>query len=135
MTLLAIDWLPRIHLSNDERKLHWRALSNIHADWREAGAQACRLVRPPKMERAFITVWSQHPGGVLPDPDAPSPSVKAALDGIVDAGVLPGDTGKHVGGVLYLPPVKGPKGSRPTLYIHLHPTACVIPDAYPQEQP
>lgn len=135
MTLLVVDWVSRPHLMNDERKLHWRALSGIHADWRKAGAQACLLERPPKMEQAFITTWTQYPKGTLPDADAHAPTLKCLLDGIVDAGVLPNDNREYVKAILFLASVKGPKGSRPTVYVNLDPTSCVIPDAYPKDQP
>lgn len=39
--------------------------------------------------------------GTLPDPDAIAPMMKAIIDGIVDAGIIPDDSGKHVGLVGY----------------------------------
>ena len=39
--------------------------------------------------------------GPLPDADAIAPTVKAVLDGIVAAGIIPDDTGEHVPLVAY----------------------------------
>ena len=40
-------------------------------------------------------IWPKSKG-VLPDPDALPTYCKAALDGIVDAGIIPSDSAKHV---------------------------------------
>ena len=56
-----------------------------------------------------ITVHQTQAKGTLPDTMASAPTVKAAIDGLVDAGVIPDDTGKHLAAVTFLPPVKGDK--------------------------
>jgi hypothetical protein len=45
--------------------------------------------------------------GRLQDTAACNPSVKAAIDGLVDAGVVPDDTGQHVREITFLPCVRG----------------------------
>lgn len=49
------------------------------------------------MERVSISVWV-HPGVRTRRLDASNyaPTVKALVDGVVDAGALPDDSGKHV---------------------------------------
>lgn len=39
------------------------------------------------------------------DPGACAPELKAAVDGLRDAGVIPEDTSRHVGAITYLPPL------------------------------
>ena len=55
----------------------------------------------PKYQRCTIhehVIWPKSKG-VLPDPDALPTYCKAALDGIVDAGIIAGDSAKHVASV------------------------------------
>lgn len=47
-----------------------------------------------------------HRGGPLPDIGACYPSVKAAIDGLVDAEVIPDDTGAHLVRLTFKPPVR-----------------------------
>ena len=47
-----------------------------------------------------VTTW--YRGGRGLDADAAAPAVKACLDGIVDAGILADDDGKHVVAITYL---------------------------------
>lgn len=124
--LLVVDWLGRPHTANDERKKHWRELSVIHRDWREAGAQAHMLVRPPRMEACFVTAWARYRRPPLTDPDAIAPATKCVLDGLVSKGMLTDDTGVFVHGCLYLPPEVAP-GSPDALLVHVTPLAAGTP--------
>ena len=100
--LLVVDWLGRPHLANAERRAHYRTNAAKRAEWREAGAQAARLAKVPALERVAVTVQARYGKGRLSDPDACAPSVKGLIDGLVDAGVIPDDTGEHLASVTYL---------------------------------
>jgi crossover junction endodeoxyribonuclease RusA len=59
----------------------------------------------PALDRVRITVTPLHRDRRSPqDPAACAPEAKAAVDGLVDARVIPDDTGRHVASVTFLPP-------------------------------
>jgi hypothetical protein len=64
----------------------------------------------------------RHP---VADTGACYPAVKAAIDGLVDAGVLPGDTGTHVPSITFLAPIRVGKDQQESL------TLVVEPDTRP----
>ena len=54
-----------------------------------------------------VTVQPYQRLGKLQDTAACNPSVKAAIDGIVDAGVIPDDTGEFLPQITFLPCKRG----------------------------
>lgn len=61
--------------------------------------------RVPRLERALFVVLPLHKDRRSPqDPGACAPEAKAAIDGIVAAGVLPDDSARHVVSVIFLGP-------------------------------
>ena len=72
------------------------------ARYSASGHEACMYANgEPKYQRCTIhehVIWPKSKG-VLPDPDALPTYCKAALDGIVDAGIIAGDSAKHVASV------------------------------------
>lgn len=58
----------------------------------------------------FIAVKVGYPTASKADPDNAQPTVKACVDGLVDARVLPDDNSEHVVGILYMRGPKCPKG-------------------------
>lgn len=80
---------------NQTRRMHWHAKSDLAAAIRAAAAYTARQrLRDgmPRMERAHI-FYVIHPGPRVTrrDPANWAQSAKAAIDGLVDAGVLPDD--------------------------------------------
>lgn len=71
----------------------------------------------PRLDRCVITVTPLHKDNRSPqDPAACAPEAKAAIDGLVDAGVLADDNGRHLLAVAFLPPeVTGCNGLRLTI--------------------
>lgn len=67
------------------------------------------------MEWINITVEPFQHGGRLQDVAACNPSVKAAIDGIVDAGVLPDDSSEYVRSITFTAPQRG----RNALVLHI----------------
>ena len=95
-------------LANAYRRLHWRARAARDATWRAMGhvltlAAKAKLAEGP----VTITVSQECRRGVLPDPGATFPTVKALVDGMVDAGALAGDTSEHIAAITWLAPVRG----------------------------
>lgn len=92
-----------------EKKAHWSVRSEMRLEWRAAFHLLALEQKIPRLDAVFVTVQQFKAKGKLPDPDACQPSVKAAIDGcLVDAGIVPDDSGVYLKGLLYLPPLKGP---------------------------
>lgn len=58
----------------------------------------------PNLGRAYIDIYQWCRDNRMPDPGACYPAVKAAIDGLVDAGVLAGDDGRYVRRMSFYPP-------------------------------
>jgi len=75
--------------------------------WREAFTWIARRERVPKMRWINVTAQPYQKRGRLQDTAACNPSVKAAIDGLVDAGIVPDDTGDFVRQITFLPCMRG----------------------------
>lgn len=103
--MIVAIWLPgRPVVLNAERREHWRDHRENTRQSRGDATTLARAARFPKLWHGYIVATPSvvHP---LPDPGNNYPTVKAALDGLVDAGVLPDDKFPHVRGILMLPPL------------------------------
>lgn len=96
----------RLWTANALRRSHWTTRRRIVEQWRHDTAATARAQRVRTYARAVIEVRPQQARGRLADPGAHEPAAKAAIDGLVDAGVLPDDTGEHVVEVRYHAPVR-----------------------------
>lgn len=76
-------------------------------EWRDAYAWIAKRERIPRMRWINVTVQPFQKRGRLQDTAACNPSVKAAIDGLVDAGVIPDDSGDYVRMITFLPCVRG----------------------------
>ncbi|MFD4397253.1 hypothetical protein [Kitasatospora sp. NPDC058478] len=88
-----------LQLLNANERLHWSAKARKSRAIRDAAGWTARHHKVPPLVRARIT-FVVHParGGRL-DPHNWYPSAKAAIDGLVDVGVLPDDDHTHLLGV------------------------------------
>lgn len=94
---------------NAYRRLHHHARAEYDEDWRAAFHVYARQAKVPRgLEAIEVEVHQACAKPPLPDPGASYPTVKAALDGIVDAGVIRDDTGEFVRLLAFFPPVRGP---------------------------
>lgn len=89
---------------NGERKMTPYARAEKVKTWREAWK--VEGVGTPRMGWAHVKVNVYLRDLRDQDPGAAFPAYKAALDGLVDAGVLPDDDGRYVHSVTFYPPVK-----------------------------
>lgn len=97
--------------------MHWAVHSRRTKDYRSASAQAAREAKIPRLDRVSIYAWPQGPN-MRQDVGAAFPSVKAAIDGLLDErvgkilipGVLPNDTPRHVVRLTMLPHKRGEHG-------------------------
>lgn len=106
----APSWIvahyDRPFTANQARRWHWSKVHAKTAEWRQAFGVLARAAKVPRLDRVRITAVVHLAGRPL-DTDAIAPTVKAAIDGLVDAKVIPDDTPAHVLGVAYAPPVMG----------------------------
>jgi len=97
-------------LLNDNQRLHFRRKAEYIDLIRRAAGFAARAAKVPTLEKAHVFyIVCPKPGTRRRDPGNWSPSAKAAIDGLVDAGVLPDDDSTRLLGPdpRLGPPVKG----------------------------
>lgn len=104
---------------NAERRGHWRTHRQATAADREMWGWSWREVLPRGLHLEAVRVEARpYQAGVLPDAGNAYPSVKAALDGLVDAGFLPDDGPAHVHAVtLHAPQRVKPAEARLTVTV------------------
>lgn len=88
----AAEWLT----SNG--RYHWASRARRTRKLRTRAALAARAARVPPMVRARITVHVHGRTRARTDPANAYPAIKACVDGLVDAGVLPDDDAAHLDG-------------------------------------
>lgn len=82
-------------LLNSNQRLHRMAEAELVKRWRTLGRLAARRYGPvPTPVRIIATFWKPRAGRY--DPNNLWPTVKACVDGFVDAGLLADDDHKHV---------------------------------------
>ncbi len=93
---VTVQGPPRLLTSN--LRLHWATRALLTRQWREAAHWAAKAAKLPKgLERVHI-VATVHPGkgGRLRDAHNVYPTGKAAVDGLVDYGLLADDDDAHL---------------------------------------
>lgn len=90
---------------NRERTAHWTARREHNAHWRRLIWALARQAQIPACEQIAI-VAQPYGRGRLQDAGNCYPTVKAAIDGLVDAHVIPDDTPQHLVSVTLCAPQK-----------------------------
>lgn len=85
---------PAKRLSMNDR-LHWASKANVVKLWRHTADLSARRLIPPQ-EPCFVRVTFPVIDARRRDSDNPAPTVKAIVDGLVDAGVWPDDSPEWV---------------------------------------
>lgn len=91
---------------NKERTQHWSARSSVTKEWREAYGWLARAEKLPcdgSIGACHIDAVPLTTTRRRQDVGACLPVVKAAIDGLVDAGVWPDDNPDHVLSVRFWP--------------------------------
>lgn len=89
---------------NKERTLHWHAHRAATREWRQAFYVLALQAKVPKLIAVQLEVVAvKRDRRAIPDPGGILPAAKAAIDGLVDAGVLPDDTDQYVRALVFLP--------------------------------
>lgn len=99
--MIVIRFPPPAPTLNMNQRLHWARKAERTADWREAARLAAvnaannglKRNQPFSVVQLVIPVRSLK---VRRDPSNWYPTVKAVVDGLVDAGVFADDSSKHL---------------------------------------
>ncbi len=75
---------------------HWTRRAGATRDWREIARLCVKADRVPRLARADIRLVATPPDRRRRDRTNLSPTYKAVVDGVVDAGVIPDDTPEFV---------------------------------------
>lgn len=83
---------------NANQRLHFRTKADLTRQWRQAAciyAKAAKIRPYGDLQVRIVATVHRTTGGRF-DPLNWSPTAKAAIDGLVDAGLFPDDDSKHV---------------------------------------
>lgn len=87
---------------NAERRMHYMTRAALVREWREAFMMLARVNQVIVFKKAVVIVQPYHSKGPRQDVDACHPAAKAAIDGLVDAGVLISDGPEHLIEIRYM---------------------------------
>ena len=90
---------PGLKLLNANDRMHYRPRAALTATIVDAAIVMARQAKIPKLDRVTITAVLHPVDARRRDPHNWYPSIKAAIDGIVRAGVLSDDDSEHLLGV------------------------------------
>jgi crossover junction endodeoxyribonuclease RusA len=99
-----LELAQRPWTTNGERAGNRWQRAELVKTWRSAFHILAKSEQMPEMEWISVTVEPHQKGGRLQDVGACNPAVKAAIDGIVDAGVLPDDSPQYMKSLIFLTP-------------------------------
>jgi crossover junction endodeoxyribonuclease RusA len=89
---------------SSNKRMHFQAWAKETAKWREATAAAATAAGLSPLPRIKVTACPWLRGKRKQDVGACMRAVKACVDGLVDAGVIPDDTDEYVVKLSFLPP-------------------------------
>lgn len=91
---------------NAYRRLHHYDRAAVDLEWRQTFAWLARAARVPRLDAALVTVAQTCRRPPLPDVGACFPIAKAAIDGLVDARVIPDDDPAHLLALTFVAPTR-----------------------------
>jgi crossover junction endodeoxyribonuclease RusA len=90
---------------NAERNWHYHKRAKKVKEWRDFFYEESKKLEIPKLEAIGVEVYPIFRDRRLQDVTACEPAVKAAIDGIVDSGVIPDDNPRYLKYVCFNRPV------------------------------
>lgn len=103
----VIEYNEKPWTHNAERRMNMHSRGKITKQWRTDFALLAKYEKIPRLVWAKIIVTPYQSRGKLQDVAACSPAAKAAIDGLVDAGVLPDDSSRYVTSIEFKVPQRG----------------------------
>lgn len=107
MIRVALTLHKRPWTFNQERAGNRFARAKLTKEWRGQFYLMALAEKIPLMTRCIITATPYQKSGRMQDVAACVPAVKAAIDGLVDAGVFVDDSPAHVIAVVFKQPERG----------------------------
>jgi crossover junction endodeoxyribonuclease RusA len=104
---IRLEFEERPWTTNAERSGNRWTRAELVKRWRSAFYWLAKKERMRAMEWVVVTVEPWQKGGRLQDVAACNPAVKAAIDGLVDAKVIPDDSPEFLRSVNFLRPQRG----------------------------
>src|SRR5690606_16544581 len=98
---LVLEFAKSEWWTSNTRFRHWAVEAKHKKAAREKARRAAESAGLPVFRRAHVTAWIGYPRNGKADPSNVAPVVKAALDGMTDAGVWEDDDSEHVTAVTY----------------------------------
>lgn len=98
MSAVIYFGIPRNLLLTANQRMHWRKKAQRTKAIRELAAVQTRTFKAEPMEAAHCLVELTWPDRRRRDAHNLMPTIKACIDGIVDAKLLPDDSDKHLTG-------------------------------------
>ena len=92
---------------NDYRTLHFQRRAAYDREVRERFGWLARQARIPHLDAITVTAHPVCRHKPIPDVGACYPAAKAAIDGLVDVGVIPDDCEPYVELLAFAPPTIG----------------------------
>lgn len=89
--------------TNKDRNLHHHARAKLIKKWRVKFCELAKEANIPELEVMYIEVIPNVATRNFQDTAACNPAAKAAIDGIVDAGVVPDDSKEWLHWILFHP--------------------------------
>ena len=123
MTALTFTIPAELWLSANQR-LHWAPKSKRTKALRLMGYAVARSELLADVGTAHVAAFIGYPRNGKADPANAAPTIKALIDGMVDAGVWPDDVHVHVIGPTYL---RDPKSGDGTYRVRLVLTSQEVP--------
>ena len=123
MTTLTFTIPPDLWLSANQR-MHWAPKAKRTKWLRVLGRANANTQQIPPLGPCHVAAFIGYPSNRKADPANAAPTVKALIDGLVDAGVWPDDDSTHVIGPTYL---RDPKTADGTYSVRLVLTPQDIP--------
>lgn len=100
---------------------HWTGRAEVTAQWRQIGFADTQGVPVGLSPSALVSRLLVPPGANLPDTTAWFPMQKALVDGMVDRGLWPNDTGRWIVEDRYLPASRQASVKHPTVRVGISP--------------
>ncbi|WP_435110120.1 hypothetical protein [Nocardiopsis synnemataformans] len=109
--------LPHMPYLNSNQRLHWATKARKTKAIRDTAAWATRALRQAPMAAVEITAIVHPKTNRRFDPHNLQPTVKAAIDGIVDAQLIADDDSSRLVSVAFRAGEKDPAGTRIDLIV------------------
>jgi len=112
MDQYTVTYEARPWTTNAERRLNRWKRAELVKEWRTAFHLLARAQRiPTQTQPIIITATVEQKGGVLQDVAACNPAVKAAIDGLVDAKIIPDDNSQWLPAIHFTSPQRSTRNA------------------------